>query len=244
MLTKPTEIKEAYRSRETARDYITERFRSELTSLLHERQVEVVNAFLTSARPRRVLEIAPGPGRLTREIEIHAPGALTCLEYNEGMIERGRMACAGGAVWVRGDGFHLPFRREFDFAYSFRFIRHFHRENREQLYTEIRRVLKTGGYFIMDAVNEGVSRRLREERPQDYPIYDKLHNANELTEELNRAGLELLELLPVQKYFRWQHRSQIFLGPRANWANRLAIRTLERLPRAAGLEWIVVCRRG
>jgi SAM-dependent methyltransferase len=242
MLSTQTDIREAYRGSKTARGYIAERFESELTRLLHERQVEAVNALVTSTRPRRVLEIAPGPGRLTRNIR--SPGTLVCLEYNEGMIEHGRPACDGKTVWVRGDGFHLPFRQVFDVVYCFRFVRHFHRANREQSYAEIRRVLKPGGYFIMDAVNERISRPLREEHPENYPIYDKLYLADDLTEELSAAGLATVGLVPVQKYYRWQHRSQVLLGPRANWANRLAIRSLERVSRAEGLEWIVTCRRG
>jgi hypothetical protein len=125
----------------------------------------------------------------------------------------------------------------FDLVYSFRFIRHFQREDRNRLYAALRR------YFVMDAVNEKVSRPLRENHPSDYPIYDKLYRREELRNELFEAGLETVKMLPVQKYYRWQYRSQVLLGPRATWANRLLIRALERLPRSDGLEWIVTCRR-
>ena len=51
------------------------------------------------------------------------------------------------------------------------------------------------------------------------------------TYELSRkAGFEVVELLPVQKRYRWQWRSQVLLGPRCNWLNRLVVRALERLP--------------
>ena len=95
----------------------------------------------------------------------------------------------------------------------------------------------------MDAVNERVARPLREQHPDEYPIYDELYSREVLRDELAKAGLEVLQLEPVQKCFRWQHRSQTLLGPRANWINRLLIGTLERLPIRDGLEWIVTCRR-
>ena len=95
----------------------------------------------------------------------------------------------------------------------------------------------------MDAVNERVSKPLRNARPTEYPIYDKLYGPDDLCKELTCAGLNPVDIVAVQKCYRWQYRSQVLLGPRANWANRLVIRALERLPRADGLEWIVTCRR-
>jgi hypothetical protein len=70
--------------------------------------------------------------------------------------------------------------------------------------------------------------RLRRSHPDEYPIYDKLYRPEELRKELAGAGLEPAEVLPVQKYYRWQYRSQVLLGPRANWTNRLVIRALKR----------------
>jgi ubiquinone/menaquinone biosynthesis C-methylase UbiE len=168
---------------------------------------------------------------------------VVCLEYNEGMIKYGQPACDGKAVWVRGNGFQLPFAQVFDLVYSFRFVRHFHRKDRERLYAEIRRVLKPGGSFVMDAVNEHVSGPLREGNSDDYPIYDKLYRPDELHSELTEAGLVPLQMHAVQKRYGWQFRSQVLLGPRVNWLNRLVIRALERLPGRDGLEWVVTCRR-
>jgi SAM-dependent methyltransferase len=168
---------------------------------------------------------------------------LVCLEYNEGMIAHGQPACGKRALWVRGNGFQLPFATCFDLVYSFRFVRHFHRADRERLYGEIRRVLRPGGYFVMDAVNERLSQALRAAHPEEYPIYDKLYRLPELVDELGRAGLKPFQVQPVQKHYTWQYRSQVLLGPRANWLNRLVVRGLEALPWREGLEWIVTCRR-
>jgi SAM-dependent methyltransferase len=235
------QIQATYADPVFASEYIDRRFASELGLLLHDRQVSVVNRIIEEAQPKRILEIAPGPGRITRDVR--PTGKFVCLEFNEAMITLGRTACRADIGWVRGDGFRLPFAQAYDFVYSFRFVRHFRRPDREQLYAGLRQALKPGGYFVMDAVNEKVSKPLRDAHPEEYPIYDKLYRPDELRKELSGAGLEPVELLPVHKLFRWQYRSQILLGPRADWINRLVIRALERLPKAQGLEWIVTCRR-
>jgi ubiquinone/menaquinone biosynthesis C-methylase UbiE len=242
VLQTETEIKDKYRGDDAAARYVERRFASELHRLLHERQVAAVQQAIDSLRPAHILEVAPGPGRLTRDVR--PTGTLVCLEYNEGMLEHGRSACPGKAVWVRGNGFQLPFAADaFDLVYSFRFVRHFRQDDRRRLYAAVRRVLRPGGAFVMDAVNGPVSRPLRDASPQDYPVYDKLHREEELREELSAAGLEVALLEPVQRCFRWQLRCQTLLGPRSGWLNRLAIRALERLSRTEGLEWIVTCRR-
>jgi ubiquinone/menaquinone biosynthesis C-methylase UbiE len=235
-------ILKAYTGGTVAAAYIRERFETELNKILHHRQVSFVNRVVSSQTPERVLEIAPGPGRLTRDLRVK--GTIICLEYNKGMIELGSASCSDMTRWVRGNAFQLPFSQVFDLVYGFRFVRHFHRQDRQELYGEISRVLRPGGYFVMDAVNERVSRSLRQAHPERYPVYDKLYRPDELRQELNEAGLNVVTLHPVQKYLRWQYRSQILLGPRSNRLNRLIIRTLEKLPGKEGLEWIVLCRRG
>jgi ubiquinone/menaquinone biosynthesis C-methylase UbiE len=236
------EIQQAYQDEAVAARYVDIRFASELHRLLNDRQVAAVQRVLDQARPQHILEIAPGPGRITRQLR--PTGRLVCLEYNSSMIAQGRAAVGAPVTWVRGNGFRLPFAEQFDLVYSFRFVRHFHHEDRERLYREIRRVLKPGGLFLMDAVNRRVSQPMRDAHPEEYPIYDKLYRAEELRGELTRTGLEPITLMPVQKFYSWQSLSQVLIGPRANWLNRWIIRGLERLPRRDGLEWIVTCHRG
>lgn len=240
-LASEQEIRDAYRRPEVAARYVADRFLGEVPRLLHQRQVAAVQRVMDAVRPGRALEIAPGPGRLTRDLR--PTGALVCVEYNQAMIEQGRAACGDAARWVRGNAFQLPFAADFDLVYSFRFVRHFRLPDRRRLYEGIRGVLKPGGYFLLDAVNARVSGPLRRRHPDAYPIYDELYSPDQLRAELAAAGFEVLRLEPVQKCFRWQYRSQVWLGPRANWLNRWVVRALERLPVREGLEWVVTCRR-
>jgi SAM-dependent methyltransferase len=241
-LATEAEIQQAYSGEWTAARYVRDRFTSQLYRLLHEKQVRAVQRVFDRALPQSALEIAPGPGRISRDVR--PPGRLVCLEYNGGMIAEGQAACGGRAQWVQGNAFDLPFAAgQFEMAFSFRFVRHFHLPDRRRLYDGIRRVLRPGGYFVMDAVNERVSGPLRRRDPAGYTIHDELYSPDRLRAELADAGFEVVRLEPVQKCFGWQCRSQILLGPRADWLNRLVIRALERLPFRDGLEWIVTCRR-
>lgn len=240
-LATENEIQDAYRGRETAARYVRDRFTTPLFRVLHEQQVRAVQRVIDRERPQAVLEIAPGPGRVTRDIR--PTGRLVGLEYNEGMIAEGRAACGGKAEFVQGNAFALPFNEPFDLVYSFRFIRHFHREDRERLYAEVRRVLRPGGHLVMDAINVRVSKPLRDANPGEYVVHDELYTPEQLRAELVGAGLEPVALEPVQKRYWLQHRSQVLIGPRANWLNNLVIRGLELLPARDGLEWVVTCRR-
>lgn len=236
------EIQSAYRGRDLAHKYVAQRFVSELHRLLHDRQLTAVQWVMDTARPARTLEVAPGPGRLTRDVR--PAGELFCLEYNEGMIAEGRAACPSSVKWVQGNAFDLPFAQEFDFLYTFRFVRHFHREDRGRLYEQFRNVLKPGGRLVLDAVNAVVSRPLREASPGEYPIYDKLYaDQQELRKELNEEGFEVERITTVQRWFGLQSKAQVLLGPRSGLLCRWAIRSLERLRRGPALEWIVTCRR-
>jgi ubiquinone/menaquinone biosynthesis C-methylase UbiE len=241
-LASEREIQSAYSAVQTAQEYVARRFESPLMEILHERQVGAVNRAMREARPRRALEVAPGPGRLTRQVQ--PAGELVCLEFNEGMIAEGRLACAAGVEWVRGNAFELPFGQEFDFLYTFRFVRHFKRPDRERLYEQFRRVVRPGGRLMFDAVNAVVSAPLRAADPAGYTIYDKLYRDEaELGAELTENGFHVERLEPVQRAFRQQYQTQVLVGPRSTQLCRWMIRGMERLSWGQGLEWIVTCRR-
>jgi len=127
-LSTENEIQRYYSAGKVTADYVQNRFVSEVHRLLHESQVAAVQRAFEKVRPARALEIAPGPGRITRAVR--PTGKLLCLEFNEGMIREGARACTPEKIWVRGNGFHLPFPQDFDLLYTFRFVRHFHREDR------------------------------------------------------------------------------------------------------------------
>ena len=122
-------IRAAYQDEGVARRYVEERFTTPLGGLLHDRQRQVLRSVIASQAEPDVLEIAPGPARLTTGV-IDLAGQLTLLDASAQMLgeARRRLAAVGGDTrytLVRGDAFCLPFPARFDLVYSFRLIRHF-----------------------------------------------------------------------------------------------------------------------
>ncbi len=91
MFATEREIQRVYQDKTAAQEYIDERFASELNLLLHDRQVAAVKTVTGRLGSGRILELAPGPGRVTRDVQ--QGGTLVCLDFNEAMIQIGREAC-------------------------------------------------------------------------------------------------------------------------------------------------------
>lgn len=242
-------IRDAYSHPEAAREYLDRRFREPLGAQLHERQVAVLRAAVSRLRPRRILEIAPGPARLSAEISLPDGAAGVLAEANLGMLRLARerlLVAGGGRRWrfAGADAFHLPFAPTFDLVYSFRLVRHFEDDDRARLYREVGRALRPGGHFLFDAVNKKVSGPLRARaEPGEYPIYDALLSPGELRAELERAGFELLRLDGLQHRFSLLRRIQILVAPRSRTLARAAMRAVDRWGGGEPLEWVVTCRR-
>jgi SAM-dependent methyltransferase len=245
-LKQPGEIRAAYAESATAEEYIDKRFASAWGSVLHAVQVRAVNDAIRQHGVRRVLEIAPGPGRLSADVSGFSEGYL--CEFNEAMVQVARRRVAGmGSHWrlVRGDGFHLPFTpaARFDMVYTFRFIRHFESADRTKLYHQIQSVLKPGGLFVFDAVNVNVDLPARTRNgPDTSPIYDVFYTRDELRDELRAHGFEPVGHVDVIRHLRLQRWIQVVVAPRSHALARRMIASLERVP-GDPLEWVVTCRK-
>ena len=202
-----------------------------------------LNDLIDRVRPERVLEVAPGPARLSAELR-PVPLAIG-MDFSPRMLtEARRRTQARGLGWrfVRGDGFALPFATAtFDLVFSARFVRRFEPAPRARLYAEMRRVLRPGGHLVLDAQNRRVAGPHREGR-SGYPVYDQLWLRDELVAELQAAGFEVLELEGIMRRFAWQwqlHRLRRFrLGTPARWL----IAALEHTPDGNPSTWMVLCR--
>jgi ubiquinone/menaquinone biosynthesis C-methylase UbiE len=245
LFRRPDEIRDAYRDDRVARDYVAERFRAPLGALLHDRQVRAVQRLIAVNDPRRILELAPGPARLTLDLVGSLRGRAVAVDASRQMLSEARrqLAAANGAVrFVHGDAFHLPFSPSFDLVYSFRLIRHFDVQDRAKLYRQLHAVMRPRGLLVFDAVNELVSAPLRRQRPEAYKHFDALLTPGDLTRELAEAGFTVVGLDGVQHRFGLLSRVQVLLAPRSRVLARLA---LEAIDATGGepLEWIVTCRR-
>ena len=246
MLKKPDEIRGAYSATATAEEYIDKRFTSAWGSVMHATQVRTVNAVIRAHHVGRVLELAPGPARLSHDVSGFDRGYL--CEFNDAMLQVARRRLANSVSrWqlVRGDAFHLPFQGSaaLDLVYTFRFIRHFEAADRAALYRQINSVLKPGGLFVFDVVNDAVGRpaRMRDDLA-NCPVYDEFYSRDSLRAELAAHGFVPLEFVDVIRHMTLQQQIQVLIGPRANGLARQLISLLEHVP-GDPLEWVVVCQK-
>jgi ubiquinone/menaquinone biosynthesis C-methylase UbiE len=193
-----------------------------------------------------VLEIAPGPARLTTGV-IDLAGQLTLVDASAEMLGEARRRLTLTAVnarytLIRGDAFCLPFPSRFDVVYTFRLIRHFKAEDRLRLYREAARVLKPGGRLVFDAVNERVYESMRA-IADGGQHYDASLDRTALCAELAAAGFEVESLHGTQHRYAMLHRLQVLVAPRSAKLARLAMNVVNRYGGGEPLEWVVVCRR-
>jgi ubiquinone/menaquinone biosynthesis C-methylase UbiE len=245
-LDQADELRGYYTDRDVADAYMRKRTAQPLNGFLHRRQVKFLNDAVGNHGLKRVLEIACGPGRLTAEVEGVSLGVA--VDFSPSMLQVARSRMNGGpGDWhfLRTDAFVLPFRSEsFDAVYTLRFVRHFRLDDRRRLYEEIRRVLRPGGVFMMDALNREVSLPHRAERGIDsYQIYDVLYDRGELQAELEEAGFRVAGIEGILKQFAWQQPLNRLRRLRLGALARLLIAALELLPGEKPETWMLLCEK-
>jgi SAM-dependent methyltransferase len=240
-------IRDAYRDQSVAREYVDRRFREPLGAILHDQQLACLGRAIRANRSARVLEIAPGPARLTVEVarELAAPGTLVDASWQMLEAGRARLAAAGHRGWrlVQGDAFQLPFSRPFDLVYTFRLLRHFDHADRMRLYAGIAPLLRAGGLLIFDAVNEAAAARIRQGAGSACQHYDALLTPDRIENELETAGFRLRRLDDIQRHYPLLYQLQVLIAPRSKRLARAAMNLVERLPGGHPLEWVVTCER-
>jgi SAM-dependent methyltransferase len=239
-------IRAAYQDAGVARRYVEERFTTPLGGLLHDRQRQVLREVIAAHPAADVLEIAPGPARLTTSV-IDVAGQLTLLDASAEMLGEAKrrlssISTGTPCTLVRGDAFCLPFPSRFDLVYSFRLIRHFKTEDRLRLYREAHRVLKPAGRLVFDAVNQRVYEPLRAVADGGQH-YDASLDREALIAELGSCGFTVESLVGVHHRYGTLHRLQVLVAPRSAPLARMAMNVVDRVGGGEPLEWIVTCRR-
>ncbi|MBI1814321.1 MAG: class I SAM-dependent methyltransferase [Deltaproteobacteria bacterium] len=244
-LQQPDEIKGYYRDREVVARYIERRTAQPLNGALHQAQVRFLRQLVAERAPRCVLEIAPGPARLTAEVPV--PGLGVGLEFSEGMLAAARARIDARAGWrfVRTDAFHLPVRDGgADLVFTVRFIRRFHLADRQRLYAEIHRALRPGGALVLDAQNRAVALPHREARGLDrYPVYDELYDRPQLEAELHAAGFRVERVEGLIRHARVQRSLNQLRRFHLAGVARALIDAVELVPSANPSTWLVLCEK-
>ena len=239
-------IRKYYQTPSVAKSYFAERFETPLALALHKNQIRLIGSAALKFGPKSILEIAPGPGRITTEV---AFGGIA-IESSKAMIERlkenlSRSDRSNKWEVRRGNAFKTGMAKcSVDAVVTFRFIRHFDDNDRRRLYAEFGRIIKPGGYLIFDVPNETTERTIRERNKGKYPVYDKLWSKHEFVREMKENGFSVVSMKGNIKFFYLQTVISKLLFWLPNVPS-LVIRALERIPveTANPFEWVAVCKK-
>ncbi|MBM9513972.1 class I SAM-dependent methyltransferase [Desulfogranum marinum] len=240
------DLKEYYFDKELVDSYIDERFKHPLGRILHETQVTVINESIQTYGVQDVLELAPGPGRVSLDVTGFQQGVM--VDSSDNMLELAKKRLSTSANYDKwsfqlSDIFDFTTEQTFHLVYSYRFIRHLEHTKRMKMYATIHSFLKEEGLFIFDAVNFDVSSPIRQANPAVFPVYDKLYKREELINELQENGFDVLKLYSVQCRFLVQRFLNKFIKFKLDPLVYFLIRLLENEDSENPLEWVVVCRK-
>jgi SAM-dependent methyltransferase len=241
-----------YESGAVAGSYLEKRMRFSWQRVLHERQVAVLNAAVSAHRPAHVLEVAPGPARLSVELKGITRGTMVENSAEMIAIARERLRSHGlEHLWTieQGDAFDLGASlgdTRFDFAYTFRLIRHFREQERARLYAQLHGQLAPGGLLMFDVVNATVRARIDAAAPKpadELPVYDADYSEQSFIDEMARNGFEVLSMTPVIRHFMVQAALSHKLDHRLPGLAPHLVRAVERIPSTQPLEWVALMRK-
>jgi SAM-dependent methyltransferase len=248
MITGKQAIAEAYQQDKLADDYVRSRYQSDpFGHALHQRQVRLLRRIVRRLGVRRLLEVAPGPARLTVELP---PVEFACaVEQSAAMLRvaREQLEARGNRTWnlIQGDAFQLPLEaRQFDLVMSFKLLRHFGPEDRVALLRNVRRVLRPQGHFVLDVPHEPACRWLHAKWGVEGKgwIDDYWFTADQFRREMREAGFPHVRLFPVHPALKLQYYLWAYVWRASPLAARAAGRLLEAVSVGLPLEWIALCR--
>jgi SAM-dependent methyltransferase len=242
-LDRPQDLRAYYRDATVVSEYLDRRTAEPFNGFLHASQVRFLNEALRQCKPDRVLELAPGPARLTAEVDTTSPIVAVDTSAEMLVVARRRLRASARPCWLlQGDAFSLPFADgRFDFVYTTKLIRHFQPDDRTRLYREIGRVLTRTGMFVLDAQSRAVSLPHRLEKGLDtYRIHDALYDVDELRCELEQAGFRVVGLRGIARHFAVQRRLNRLRRIGLSSVARSLIELVERAPGGAPSTWMVL----
>jgi SAM-dependent methyltransferase len=167
---------------------------------------------LLPSRGRRLLEIGAGFGRLTNEYQAYEQVML--LDYSLSQLQHAQetLGASDRYIYVAADAYKLPFRPGvFDAVTMIRVIHHM--ANVPAILTQIRRVMVSGGAFILEHANkQNVKAILRyalkrqkwspyDLQPVEFVELNFDFHPEYMRRELQAAGFEVKQRIPVS-FFR------------------------------------------
>lgn len=243
---RPDEITGYYKDKTVAAEYTQKRFSEPIFRVEHKRQVEILNSIIKRYHCKKILEIAPGPARLTRDIDA-ADG--TAMDSSEEMLKLAKKAMGKRLKnwnFVKGDAFNLKFKEHsFDMVFTFRFLFHFKAPKRKEFYGQVRRVLLDKGIFAFEALNLKKVKPVRKfVGEKKYNIFSEMFDRDKLCAELRENGFQVIKMFPHISHF-WTEMlvSRVFSMIKLGRLAEMLITLMEKINSRNPYEWVVLCQK-
>lgn len=211
------EVMKLYQKHDMVDRYEDKRFSSFLGELSNILEIGIVNKYLKLIDEGIVLEVATGPGRLTKYLNIDNKKGIG-VDSSRGMLEYAKKQCNDNWSFINASGFNVPIDScQADVIVTFRLIRHFRRSEQIEFFKELNRILKPGGLLIFDMLNSKRSKtgKLLENiwmnliiyynifkgKSNVEKVYDEESNIADIKADLLTAGFQLKNTHGIGNYY-------------------------------------------
>ncbi len=247
------DIKKYYETSDVVSSYTGKRFTNPIGYFQHYMHVKVLNRIIRKNSIRKIIELAPGNARVTKDVSGFNEGFA--IENSQEMINAFKQTLAElGKLknWKieKHDIFKIKpavvkkYSNEFDMLYTFRFIRHFHKPERSKIYEIVKKFIKKDGLFVFDAPNYNVEYKIRKRIGfEKFRIYDELWKKQDLIMELEQAGFYDIRLANVINHTYIQSVVSKIIG--GIGLKRVAFNLIKMFDIRSRnpVEWVVICRK-
>ena len=241
MLKEKQDIKSHYDSEGLIKGYVQNRFSKPLGKFLHERETSIVNLYIQKSNAESVLDLACGPARLTVDIETKNG---TAFDNAKNMLSVAKKRLKGKKwKFVQGDAFNLKLKNKLDLIYSFRFFRHFNKEDRKSLLANVHSHLNDNSIFITDMANIKFRDRSLKQSNESIDVVDYKIEKKEFIQELEDAGFEIIEIDTVINHYNLQVNASRLYYLNLDSVAMALIREFERYPPFAAQEFVFIARK-
>ena len=208
------DLKRHYNREEIAKSYEKLRFSNLAGIIEHRITLNIINSLINKYKPELLLEIATGPGRITKDIKLW--NKAIGIDYSNNMLKLAKKN-VNNPNWkfIEADINKMPFKQNyFDMVVTFRLLIHFTNKQRQNAYKKIKKILKNKGIFIFDMGNKDYKKpglinlllnfyRIFKKESEDKllpKIYNNPATLKEINKELKKYKFKIIKIYGINYY--------------------------------------------